>query len=160
MDKGYKIAYCKDAYASESRSLNMSEEKKRKVRIAAGGVQAVWRLRRMANLFKFPVLAFQFISHRILRWTVTPIFLFLLLPLNLVLALTESTPLYYLLLVFQVLFYLMSIVGKINEDKKIRNKIFFVPYYFIFMNMNVIRGFFYLSKKRGDGTWEKSKRNK
>lgn len=158
--KGYKIAYCKDAYASESGSLNMSEEKKRKVRIAAGGVQAVWRLRGMANFFKFPVLAFQFISHRILRWTITPVSLFLLLPLNMVLALTESTPLYYLLLVFQLLFYMMSIVGKINEDKKIRNKIFFVPYYFIFMNMNVIRGFFYLSKKRGDGTWEKSKRNK
>lgn len=42
--KGYKIRYCKNAYAVEGGSLNMREEKKRKVRIAAGGIQSVIRL--------------------------------------------------------------------------------------------------------------------
>lgn len=37
--KGYKIAYCKEAYATETASLNMKEEEKRKIRIAAGGLQ-------------------------------------------------------------------------------------------------------------------------
>ena len=43
--RGYKIAYSKEAYALESASLNMREEEKRKVRISAGGLQSVWRLR-------------------------------------------------------------------------------------------------------------------
>jgi len=36
----------------------------------------------------------------------------------------------------------------------------FVPYYFLFMNINVIRGFNYLRKRKGNksGAWEKSKR--
>ena len=36
-----------------------------------------------------------------------------------------------------------------------------VPYYFLFMNLNVFRGVNYLiKKKKGDGTWEKAKRYK
>lgn len=44
--KGYTIAYCTNAYAIESGSADMGEEEKRKVRIAAGGLQSIWRLRR------------------------------------------------------------------------------------------------------------------
>lgn len=47
--RGYKIAYSKEAYALESASLNMREEEKRKVRISAGGLQSVWRLRGLLN---------------------------------------------------------------------------------------------------------------
>lgn len=42
--QGYRIAYCKEAYALESPSADMGEEGKRKKRIAAGGLQSVWRL--------------------------------------------------------------------------------------------------------------------
>lgn len=75
--KGYKIAYCKEAYATETASLNMKEEEKRKIRIAAGGLQSVWRLRNLFNIFRYGMLSFQFVSHRVLRWTITPVMLFL-----------------------------------------------------------------------------------
>ena len=39
--RGYTIAYCADAYAVENGSADMREEEKRKVRIAAGGLQSV-----------------------------------------------------------------------------------------------------------------------
>ena len=42
--KGYRIAYEPNAYAIEYGSLNVSEEMKRKVRISAGGIQAIKRL--------------------------------------------------------------------------------------------------------------------
>lgn len=70
--RGYKIAYSKEAYALESASLNMREEEKRKVRISAGGLQSVWRLRGLLNIFRYGILSFQYISHRVLRWTLTP----------------------------------------------------------------------------------------
>ena len=88
--KGYKIAYCKEAYATETTSLNMKEEEKRKIRIAAGGLQSVWRLRGLFNIFRYGMLSFQYISHRVLRWTLTPLMLFLLLPVNLILALSGN----------------------------------------------------------------------
>ena len=45
--KKYIIAYCNKAYAMENGSANMKEEEKRKVRIAAGGIQAIYRLRKL-----------------------------------------------------------------------------------------------------------------
>lgn len=155
--KGYKIAYCKEAYATETTSLNMKEEEKRKIRIAAGGLQSVWRLRGLFNIFRYGMLSFQYISHRVLRWTVTPLMLFLLLPVNLILALSGN-PFYIGTLTLQLLFYVAAYAGYRMEQRNLRNKLLFIPYYFIFMNVNVIRGFFYLNKNKGNGTWSKAKR--
>ncbi|WFE83630.1 glycosyltransferase family 2 protein [Parabacteroides chongii] len=156
--KGYKIAYCKEAYATETASLNMKEEEKRKIRIAAGGLQSVWRLRSLFNIFRYGILSFQFVSHRVLRWTITPIILFLLIPLNIFLA-CKGEFTYILLLLLQVAFYMMAYAGYIMEQKNVRNKLFFIPYYFSFMNINVIRGFFYLAGNKGNGAWAKAKRS-
>lgn len=156
--KGYKIAYCKEAYATETASLNMKEEEKRKIRIAAGGLQSVWRLRSLFNIFRYGILSFQFVSHRVLRWTITPIILFLLIPLNIFLA-CKGEFTYILLLLLQVTFYMMAYAGYIMEQKNVRNKLFFIPYYFSFMNINVIRGFFYLAGNKGNGAWAKAKRS-
>ena len=155
--KGYKIAYCKEAYATETTSLNMKEEEKRKIRIAAGGLQSVWRLRGLFNIFRYGMLSFQYISHRVLRWTLTPLMLFLLLPVNLILALSGN-PFYIGTLTLQLLFYVAAYAGYRMEQRNLRNKLLFIPYYFIFMNVNVIRGFFYLNKNKGNGAGSKAKR--
>lgn len=157
--KGYKIAYCPQAYATEYGSESMQDEEKRKVRIAAGGIQAVWRFRSLLNIFKYGVLTFQYISHRVLRWTITPIALFALLPLNILLCIQYSASMLPLvLLVLQFLFYLLGFAGYINSKKEIKNKILFVPYYFLFMNLNVLKAYSYLIKKNNTGVWEKAKR--
>lgn len=159
-ERGFKIHYCKEAYATESGSANMKEEEKRKVRISAGGIQSVLRLAPLLNIFKYHLFTFQYISHRVLRWTITPVLLFALFPMNLSIVLMGGSSVYTLFLVLQVLFYLGAIIGKIMADRKIKNKILYIPYYFLFMNLNVLGGIVYLIKrKRGDGTWEKSKRN-
>lgn len=155
--QGYKIAYCKEAYATETASLNMKEEEKRKVRITAGGLQSIWRLRSLFNIFRYPVLSFQYISHRVLRWTVTPFALFLLYPLNVVLAWSGSS-IYIIFLLLQTLFYILAFIGYKMEQKNIRNKLLFVPYYFSFMNINVLKGIYYLSVNKGNGSWTKAKR--
>ena len=157
--QGYKIAYCDKAYAIESGSMDMHEEQKRKVRIAAGGLQSIWRLRSLLNIFRYGMLSFQYVSHRVLRWSLTPILLFLLFPINLILALYCYNPLpYIIILILQCLFYIAGLWGYYLSTKSIKNKFLFIPYYFLFMNVNVIRGFFYLMKKKGRGVWEKAKR--
>lgn len=59
--RGYTIAYCAAAYATESGSADMQEEEKRKVRIAAGGLQSIWRLRPLLNPFRYGLLNFQYV---------------------------------------------------------------------------------------------------
>lgn len=157
--KGYKIEYCKNAYAIESGSANIDEERKRKVRISAGGVQSIIRLKQLFNFVKYPLLSFQYISHRVLRWSLSPICLFLLLPINIALVIMTWDTFYCVLLSFQIIIYASALVGKNYSDRQIKHKVFYVPYYFLFMNYNVILGFsYYLRKSKGDGTWEKAKR--
>lgn len=157
--KGYKIAYCKKAYAIEDPSSNMKEEEKRKVRISAGGLQSIYRLRSLLNPFRYGTLSFQFISHRVLRWSLTPIVFFALLPLNLSLIWSDCPLLYSVLLALQSLFYLAGAWGHHCAQKQIKNKLFYIPYYFLFMNLSVIKGFWYLKNKKGSGIWEKAKRS-
>lgn len=158
--KGYTIDYCDRAYAQENGSADMKEEEKRKIRIAAGGLQSICRLSDLFNIVKYKTLSFQYISHRVLRWSITPISLFLLLPLNVVLAITSPhSSLYCVFLLLQVLFYTAGFYGYYLSTRSIKNKLLYVPYYFLFMNINVIKGFLYLKRKRkNDGTWEKAKR--
>ena len=159
--RGYTIAYRKDAYAMENSSANIEEEQKRKVRIAAGGIQSIARLFPLLNPFKYGIFTFQYISHRVLRWTLTPVLLFILLPLNTVLLFSpERSLLYAIFWLLQALFYLAGSYGNFLAGKRIKNKFLFVPYYFLFMNANVLRGFIYLYRRKGiqNGTWEKAKR--
>ena len=156
--QGYKIAYCDKAYAIESGSMDMHEEQKRKVRIAAGGLQSIARLKELLNLFKYGTLSFQYISHRVLRWSVTPALLFLLFPLNLILVIVQGASLYKIILILQIIFYVLAWLGAIMAQKQIKIKILFIPYYFMFMNLNVLKALFYLKKHKGKGTWEKAKR--
>ena len=159
--QGYTIAYCTEAYAIESGSADMHEEEKRKVRIAAGGLQSIWRLRPLLNPFRYGILSFQYVSHRVLRWSLTPILLFLLLPLNaLLLCMGASCEIYGTILIFQILFYILGLGGYYLSTRQIKNKLLFIPYYFLFMNVNVLKGIGYLRKKRGTGAWEKAKRGK
>ncbi|MCK9627582.1 MAG: glycosyltransferase family 2 protein [Bacteroidales bacterium] len=157
--RGYVIRYCKEAYAVEQGSVNINEERKRKVRISAGGIQSILVLARILNPVKYPTLFFQYISHRVLRWSITPVALFSLLPVNAAIVIINPHIIYISMLALQLLFYSLAILGKKTEGKETSVKILFVPYYFLFMNYNVFPGIVYLiRKKRGDGTWEKSRR--
>jgi cellulose synthase/poly-beta-1,6-N-acetylglucosamine synthase-like glycosyltransferase len=158
VDQGYKIAYTSDAYAMEYGSADLTEESKRKRRIAAGGLQSVWWLRQMMNPFRRPVVAFQFVSHRVLRWSITPIALLALIPLNVALVMMKAGTIYTVIWILQVLFYLAAFVSWLLEKQGRKNKLLYVPYYFLFMNLNVFRGMKYLSTHSTSGAWEKAKR--
>ncbi|RKF32548.1 glycosyl transferase [Sphingobacterium siyangense] len=158
--KGYRIAYTADAYAVEYGSLNMEEEGKRKRRIAAGGWQSIGRLLPLLNGFKFGKLSFQYISHRVLRWSVTPFALFTIFPLAALLGYCNSSLLnvFNIIFVAQCLFYLCAAVGYLMRNNPNSTKLYYIPYYFLFMNINVIRGIYYLFSRSFIGGWEKSQR--
>ncbi len=155
---GHRIAYTSDAYAIEYGSANMHEESKRKRRIAAGGLQSIWWLRSLMNPLRYPVVSFLFVSHRVLRWSVTPLALMLLIPLNILLIVMNAGYVYIVIGALQALFYLATLVGWQQARTGRRSRFFYVPYYFMFMNINVFHGISYLCSHHTSGTWEKAKR--
>jgi cellulose synthase/poly-beta-1,6-N-acetylglucosamine synthase-like glycosyltransferase len=160
--KGYRIAYTPDAYAMETASVNVAEELKRKVRIAAGGLQTIVRLKSLLNPFKYGFLSFQYISHKVLRWTIAPIALFCLPIINLFILLidAETRPMqfYFYFLYIQIFLYLLALFGWMLERRKIRFKLLFVPYYFTAINYASIRGWVRFLKGKQSVNWEKAKR--
>lgn len=157
-EAGYRVVYEPDAYATEAGSENIDEELKRKVRIAAGGIQAISRLRKAINPFHNFVLTFQYVSHRVLRWTITPFLMLFSFFLSAAIAYQTREHLYIGLFYLQLLFYVSAIVGWIMERKQLRVKTLFVPYYFCMMNYAVVAGIQRHFLETQTVMWEKAKR--
>ncbi len=141
--QGYTIQYSPEAYAMEMPSANVKEEMKRKIRIAAGGMQSVIRLYPLLNVFRYGVLSFQYISHRVLRWTLAPLSLPFIFIMNLLLANNTGIfvfTFYGLIFWTQILFYAAALIGWYFENKQLRMKALFIPYYFFIMNISIYLG--------------------
>ncbi len=154
---GYKVIYEKKAWAAETASANVKEELKRKIRISAGAWQSMLRLGNAFNPFHNLKLFFSFISHKVLRWTLAPFSLLVLLIVNVLLASNINT-IYAVLLVFQLGFYALAMLGWYFENKRIKVKILFVPYYFFIMNLCVFLGLFRFLKGKQSVSWERAQR--
>jgi len=157
---GYVVRYEPNAYAAEAPSASIKDEMKRKVRICAGAFQAMVLLKELFNVFKYPVASFQFISHRILRWTVCPIALILLLLSNILIVVMGGSFFYQAVLVLQAIFYIMVITGWVYANRNIRLKAVYIPFYFLFMNLSVFIGFNRFLRNKQTVLWEKAARQK
>lgn len=157
--KGYTIAYEPGAFATELPSLSLAEEEKRKVRISAGAYQSIGYLKGCLNFFKHPLLSFQYISRRLLRWVFCPLLLLVLLLSNI--ALVSKQPaegLYTWLLAGQGLFYVLAAIGWGLVKAGKRPGVFTIPFYFVFMNYCLVKGFVLFAKGKQTVLWEKSLR--
>jgi hypothetical protein len=65
----------------------------------------------MLNPLRQPLVTFQYVSDRVLRWSVTPIAMVLLLLANIALVAMGASTIYMVMLVLQALFYLMALAG-------------------------------------------------
>jgi len=58
----------------------------------------------------------------------------------------------------QILFYIAALLGWFLENRKIKVKLLFVPYYFFIMNLSVFLGFVRYVKGKQSVKWERAKR--
>jgi len=106
------------------------------------------------------LLAFQFFSHKVIRWLITPFILpfVLLLNVHIVVFSNNSNIIYFVILLLQIIFYMLALIGWAIRNSKIRLKLAFVPYYIFMMNYASWLGLFrYLSGKQSVN-WERAKR--
>ena len=159
IQKGYDIKYVPHACATETASLSVSEEIKRKIRIASGGMQSLTRMTDLLNPLKYGLLSFKYLSHKVLRWTLVPFSFPIILILNgLILFLPGNTTAYVVLFGIQCIFYMLALAGRIMENVKTRVGALFAPYYLFIMNYAVLLGFFRFLTGNYSVKWQKVKR--
>jgi cellulose synthase/poly-beta-1,6-N-acetylglucosamine synthase-like glycosyltransferase len=154
--KGYRVAYEKNAYATEAPSGSLKEEFERKIRICAGAFQSLRYIKFAFNPFLNGKLFFQFISHRFLRWTLSPVALVLVFISNLMIR--NENEFYYFLFVVQCLFYAIALTGLMMSLRKLKAGLLYVPIYFTLMNLAVFAGFFRFVKGSQSNVWKKAER--
>lgn len=156
--RGYRVQYEPNAYALEMPSSSLQEERKRKIRISAGAFQSMAMLKGLLNVFKYPMLSFQYISHRVLRWTLCPLLLPILFFLNAIIAIEDPSVFFRLLFAAQIAFYAAATAGWLLANRNIKSKLLYVPYYFFFINVSLYQGFFRYRKGRQTVLWDKAAR--
>jgi len=161
--QGFRVAYEPTAVASEHGSSNVKEELKRKVRIAAGCYQSFFRLKKLLNPFVNFKLFFQYVSHKVLRWTLAPLALISILLSNVFILIAQDQfqvfSVYSILFFLQILFYVLATVGFLTQKHPFRIKLIYAPFYFVAMNYAMFKGFFRFLKGKQNVLWEKAERS-
>ena len=158
--KGYVVRYEPQAYSREWASGSVKDEMERKIRISAGGFQAMVFLKKLFNVFRYPVLSFQYISHRVLRWTLCPVALILLFITSAVLFCYGQSVLFGYFTILQVVFYLMALLGWLMARRNLHPGLFYLPFFFVFMNFCVFAGFARYIAGKQEATWKKAVRER
>lgn len=156
--KGYSVKYSPYAVTSEKGSETLEEEKKRKIRIAAGGFQTLFRNPLLLNPFKKPVLAFKYLSHKVLRWTIVPVAVLMIPLINLAILFNSQTFFYVISFILLSIFYVFGLTGYMLKNNRYESHLFTLPYYLIIIHIAQLQGLVKYLSKRQSVKWEKVKR--
>lgn len=156
---GQVVAYERNAWSLEKPSITLEEEFERKTRICAGGYQAMDRFSDLLISWKNPRLSFQYLSHRVLRWTICPPALIILFLSSIFLVkIYPDNILWKLFLLLQIIFYSLAIAGWLFISRSKMPGILHLPLYFTMMNLAVFRGALRYIKGNQQVTWRKAAR--
>lgn len=156
--QGYKFAYEPGAFAQEAPSASFNEERKRKIRIAAGAFQSMYYLKASAGFKKSPALRFQYYSRRILRWAICPVLLPLCLFTNMMLVWHNAPAYYSVFLILQGIFYMLALSGLLFIKSDRMPGCISLPFYFVFMNSCMLEGSLVYFNGAHTVLWEKAQR--
>ncbi len=150
---GCRIIYDKQAVAVEETAPDIQSEFRRRARIGAGGFQAIARLWPLLHP-RFGWTAFAFFSHKVLRWW-SPFFLLAMLLSNLLLV---AVPLYQVLLLGQLAFYLLAAVGHWVVLPGWPGRLLRLPALFTTVNLALLVGFVRWLRQPQSGVWVRTPR--
>ncbi|MEM3473704.1 MAG: glycosyltransferase [archaeon] len=147
-----KVTYFeKDAYAFEQApdSSNLIDIFHRKLRILVRSLHAMKYLRDLLNPFKFPLMAFEIISHKLIKW-LSPMFVLII---N-ILFLFTSKRFAVLFFVVEFVLVLFSIIGLIFFKNNKRPKFLYLLSYIFLVNLAGIVGWIYFILGKNITVWQ------
>jgi poly-beta-1,6-N-acetyl-D-glucosamine synthase len=153
VENRYKSIYEPSAVAYEEAGKNVQVEFKRRIRIASGCYHVLGLTRRMLYP-SFGRIAFSYWSHKVVRWHV-PFLLGLLLVTSIIIAWRSWVGI--IALGLQLLLILAAIIGALFQKTRKRKLILF-SYFYVFMNLAILIGYFRYFTKKAKPFWERTVR--
>jgi cellulose synthase/poly-beta-1,6-N-acetylglucosamine synthase-like glycosyltransferase len=150
LEKGYRIAFEPEAVAYETTEEKPDEEFSMRVRVITRGMNGLAYVRSLLNPFKYPFVAFQLISHKIIRWLM-PFFLIILFVSNVLLL---GIPAYRLIFLLQVVFYVSVPLAWAMHKYGKKVKFLFLPLYFCIVNLASVLAILNIIKGTKMPTWQ------
>lgn len=149
VSRGFRVLFEGSAHIYDESSRTAREEYERKVRTLAGNCQSFAMLASLLNPLKSRI-AFQFISHKLLR-ILAPFFLAALFFSNGFLLL--HAPFFRFFFWTQLVFYALAWLGSFAPSPL--KKLFSAPYVFCLLNASALVGLYRYLSGRQQITWQK-----
>jgi len=146
--QGKRAVFAEAAHAYDQVSATPGSEMRRKVRTLAGNFQIFAQVSPLLLPFKSPI-AWQFISHKLLR-VLAPYFLLLLFLVNTVL----RGSFYELFLAAQIAFYCLALIGSFVQGTRLNLRLFSLPLTFCSLNLAAFLGGLSYFTAKQQVTWK------
>ncbi len=134
--QGYRVVHQPEAIAYDTFPSSIEGELQTRIRMTLRNWTGTLSRKQLLNPFRYPLISFSIISHKLLRW-LTCFFLLALLILNLLLL---RYPVYQFLFILQITFYCLALIGFILEKRSRHIQIFTVPFSFCLANLGMFLG--------------------
>ncbi|WP_044749195.1 glycosyltransferase family 2 protein [Bacillus alveayuensis] len=149
IQQGKRFIYEPNAITEEETSPKSAEEFNRKVRIVTRSFTGIMHYSYMLNPFRNFEFFYKYLSHKLLRWLV-PYYMIGVFIINIALL---NKPLYQVIFILQLLFYLLAFFGK-----WFKSKITYIPYYFCLVNYAALLGTMRAISGKRQATWKPTSR--
>ena len=155
ISKGYRGVFDKEAFCLERTAGEFDKEGRRKQRIVNRSFRGLMKVSEVLNPFKYGLFSFEVVSHKLMRWLV-PVFLVCIVFCSGILAyynigLAEN------LVILEVLFFFLALIGWIKSKQEHISPLFFYPYYFALVNLNSLLGIYRALRGDIQVTWSTSR---
>jgi cellulose synthase/poly-beta-1,6-N-acetylglucosamine synthase-like glycosyltransferase len=147
--RGYRVIFQEPAHAREEATRSTRDEFRMRVRVATRGMIGLMSVPAVLMPWKYPWIAFQLWSHKIVRWCI-PLFLLLLFTGSLCLV---SKPVFLVFLCIQVLFYGLALASLAVPGLR-RSRLLSLPLYFCTINTAFLLGILNAVRGRQFSTWQ------
>jgi cellulose synthase/poly-beta-1,6-N-acetylglucosamine synthase-like glycosyltransferase len=156
LKRGYRVIYTPDAISRERVSPTVEDEIARRTRMVAGLYQTLVRPRELFP-WKRPVVCWQLVSHKFMR-PLVPLWMIAVLASNVALVLQTGAALWLALLVAQVAFYLVAIIGLSRTTDDRLSRVLYVPTFLVSSNLAALLGLYRYSTGQQSPLWTRSRR--
>jgi cellulose synthase/poly-beta-1,6-N-acetylglucosamine synthase-like glycosyltransferase len=151
---GKRIAYVPEAVAAIPAAATLAVEFERKTRSHVAFLLSLPLLKDLLIPGRTPVW-WQFISHHVLRMLVPPAMLAVLVCSA---ALAPLSPVWFLALLAQNVFYALAFIGWLFAMRGLRPKLFYFPFYFVFVQLALARAWLRWPRRKYDYAWQRTER--
>jgi cellulose synthase/poly-beta-1,6-N-acetylglucosamine synthase-like glycosyltransferase len=149
IQKGYRVVFENRALAFEETTQSTAEEFSMRVRVVTRAIRGLLSVPDLLKPWKYPWVALQLTSHKVLRWLV-PLFLIALFVSNAVLA---GQPVYRFVFALQLVFYLFALFStRVPVHRYF--KLLSLPLYFCTLNLAALLSIIAVFRGRKYVVWE------